>query len=343
MVNVVSHIAAKTDVKAAMKSAVCGLLLLLCVGGGFIEAETSRYERTILALQTAPQEWRSDFALIALSQLADAYYAEADLARSPLSRSGNSDQKRNSDSEKNTEWSWSVERYANQLYGFQMSVESGAQVAVEKSSVTEAVLEVGSQQVMLSHPRPEKQSAFEQTILRRFCQLRDCVALTGIYDLQSSIPQTGQGIGQKETAESSREEVKPSWMFTVDGPVCSYEGIRMTFSPGDNPGAVRHLCVQLFGELKAVLRGIQEQQAYGVRVAWPDMTTIQSSDQRKHLISLNEAGDLLDLNVPLLNSKPDLLGYLKPWMRAHLEGHGVSLELSAKSMGWQGAALDQFR
>lgn len=323
---------------------LCRALFLCLLLNGWsgiasVEAASTRYERTLIALQSAPEEWRADFALIALSQLADAYYAEADLARgSSIGSDGGN--KSNKEAEKEMQWSWSVERYANQLYGFQMSVESGIPVSLAKSPVTEAVLEVGGQQVMLSHPRPEKQSAYELAVMTQFCQLRDCVELTGSSDFAAAVTERAD---EQLSERSAEDEVKPSWIFTNDGPVCSYQGIQLSFQPRDNPGAVRKLCVQLFTEINALLKGIQGQQRYGVSVSWPDMTVVSESPGSVQMIRLNDAGDVLSMNLSLLSGSPELLTRLKPWMASRLEGRGASLEMSAVSFGWQGGALEQFR
>ncbi|MBU3070017.1 hypothetical protein KOI40_09300 [Aestuariicella sp. G3-2] len=321
------------------KAVLCCLLLVVSGSGVLVEASSTRYERTLLALQSAPEEWRADFALIALTQLADAYYAEADLARYSTNSSAG-ERKSSKEAEKEVQWSWSVERYANQLYGFQMSVESGIPVSLAKSPVTEAVLDVGGQQVMLSHPRPEKQSAYELAVLTQFCQLRDCAELTGSTDFATAVTEKAD---KQAAGPSGKNVVKPSWIFTADGPVCSYQGIHLSFQPRDNPGAVRRLCVQLFGEIKNLLEGIQGQQRYGVRVSWPDMTVVSESPGSVQLVRLNGAGDVLSVDLSLISSSPALLNQLKPWMALRLEGQGASLELSARLLGWQGVALEQFR
>lgn len=320
------------------KAVIACLLFLLWITVSPASVSSSRYDRTVFALQSAPLEWRADFALIALSQLADAYYSEADLARSPLNGRGDTQEQ----VEKQTEWSWSVERYANQLYGYQMSIENGALVFFAQAPVTEVVLEIDGQQVMLSHPRPEKQPVFEQAVLTQFCQLRNCVELTG-----SAVSHTAKAVGSDSSRETSvnaaATTVKPSWAFTANGPVCSYDEIHLSFQPGDNPGAVRKLCVRLFEEVKGLLSELQEQQSYGVHVNWRELSLGSISEEGQQMVRLNEAGDMLSLNAPLIHNNPALLINLKPWLKAHAGGQGFSLELTAKALGWHGAALEQLQ
>lgn len=322
------------------------LALVLMADLQVTEAAGSRYDRTIRALQVAEAEWRSDFAGIALWQLAGAYYAEADLARQDMQRR-DLNTAAGSAQQKQRHWSSSVEQYASQLTRFQRRVEEGGAVLFDLSPVTEAVLQVDGIQVMLAHPRPQQQAVFEQKILEQFCQLRDCAALTGLMDVAAkrswsateedaitAVEPASAGTSQPSAAQRA---VKPGWEFTANGSVCTYGGLRLRFVPGANPGAVRNLCLDLFAEIAVLLEGLRQQQQYGVRMDWSALAFSQS------MLQLNRDSDLLRLQAPLLQANPALLRSLTPWLAAQLSGEQTMLELQADTFGWHGAALDRYR
>lgn len=307
-------------------------------------AAGSRYDRTLRALQTAEPEWRADFAGIALWQLAGAYRTEADLARQDISRV-----------QKNRHWSSSVDQYAGRLSVYQRRVEEGALIDFVLSSVTEAVLQVNGEPVMLAHPRPGQQAAFEQSVLEQFCQLRDCGALTGLAVLADRHGVAGltdgmiavvgdQPLPETDRASAARLTLKPGWEFTTEGPVCTYAGVRLRFQQGDNPGAVRKLCLDLFAEIAVLGDGLRQQQQYGVVVEWAALEFSQTAvDGDSSMLKLNRSGDMLRLRAPLLKANTALLRSLTPWLESHLAEQQTTLDLQAGTYGWRGAALDRFR
>lgn len=304
----------------------------------------SRYDRTIRALQAAEPEWQADFAGIALWQLTGAYRAEADLARQDIALV-----------QKNRHWSSSVDQYAGRLSVYQRRVEEGARIDFVLSPVTEAVLQVEGEPVMLAHPRPGQQAAFEQSVLEQFCQLRDCGSLTGLAALADRQGVAGladgvvtvvgdQPLPETDRASAARLTLKPGWEFTTEGPVCTYAGVRLRFQQGDNPGAVRKLCLDLFAEIAVLGDGLRQQQQYGVVVEWAALEFSQTAvDGDSSMLKLNRSGDMLRLRAPLLKANAALLRSLTPWLESHLAEQQTTLDLQAGTYGWRGAALDRFR
>lgn len=332
-----------------------GLLMSLVLAtAGIAGADSTRYDRTIRALQAAEPEWRADFAGVALWQLTGAYYAEADLARqdsqpptvTPVTERA---------LQKKRHWSAVVDQYAGRLADVQRQVEAGAKVSFALSPVTEAMLQVADEQVMLAHPRPEQQAAFEQLVLEQFCQLRDCWVLTGWSEFADSrdlsvaadgaISALGDqsSIGMQQTS-STQASITPSWEFTAAGSACSYAGIRLRFQRDDNLGALRQLCRDLFGEVAAVRDGLWQQQQYGVEVEWSALAFSQPSvETGEPMLKLNRAGDLLRVDAPLLRGRTALLQALKPWLAAQVAQQNSTVELQAEAYGWRGAGLESYR
>ncbi|WP_167184337.1 hypothetical protein [Pseudomaricurvus hydrocarbonicus] len=300
-----------------------------------VHAVSSRYDRTVEALQSAPREWRQDFASIALLLLTESYYVEAGLAEGGSEALHEKSQAGTDQSQ----WRIAVERYAGQLHRLQISVDSGADVSLLVFDEAELVLEINHQQVMLSHPRMEKQPAFEQSVLEQFCQVRDCYELTGLSSLMPSSPGAVPVPDRLPAATSATETVKPAWSFTVEGLVCAHDGIRVAFQPSDNPGAVRKLCVQLFTEAGRLLSGLAQQQSHGVLVDWSEFALSGGANGTEQVYKLNGAGDVLRLNSPLMGRQPAVLTALQPWLRARLRGRNYSLELPAGEFGWKGATI----
>ena len=74
------------------------------------EQGLSRYQRLVIALQTADDGWQRDYADTALSHLAEIYLAEADLARNQAQEEEDS-----APDLKLLGWSRAVNQYAEQL------------------------------------------------------------------------------------------------------------------------------------------------------------------------------------------------------------------------------------
>ena len=126
----------------------CGVLLVALLMSAAAAADSSRFERTVEALQRAEPPLRADFASIALVELTEIYLAEADLARNEAQALQGDPALRG--------WSRAVERFAEQL--------------------------------LLAHPRRAQQAAFEQRVLARFCTTAPCTRLTGTEAATAPIP-----------------------------------------------------------------------------------------------------------------------------------------------------------
>lgn len=282
------------------------------------EAAASRFQRTVLGLETAPDEWRSEFADVALMHLAEIYLGEADLARSEREESLNA--------AKLDGWSRAVADYADQLILVQQDVETGFPVEVFARFPDEASLRVAGRTVILNHPRADQQAAYEQGVLLDFCGRRDCFSLTA--------PDVEPG-NRPEPIPVSVPVVTPQWRFTERGAVCSLNSFQLRFGQASDLTSARLLCTQLLQEMTMLAMEIRWQQRHGVAANW-DVIAIKATPQRpQHMVILNEGGDTLLLSLPVLHAQPALLKDLHPWFHAIVGGKMPgALALDASTYGW---------
>ena len=296
-----------------MKRCLYALLALLFAAGVNASESSNRFERTARALAAAPEESREAFARIALEELAAALLAEAELARVEMA-----------DSErpgKLASWSKGVEAYSTQLLKMLENMSYGDLPEVSVDRHGSVAVAVGAQRVLLSHPRGDGQSAYEQEVLGAFCDLRYCEGLTSAPEQASPIEVT-----------SSRLPV--AWSFSEDGPVCSARALSLQLPASMALPAARMLCVQMFAELGALYAAIAREQRHGVLVDWNGLRVETLPSREDHLVRLNAQGDSLLLPLPLLARTPELLRRTEPWGRGLLEGEQRALAMDALEFGW---------
>ncbi len=299
-------------------SAVC---VAFCQGSLALTVEEedstslSRFERTVASLKNGSTEQSLAFATIALARLADAYASEARLAREQARGSEGSASLRG--------WSVAVDGYARQMSLLLDDIERGYPVRLVQGGGSSPAVAVADRVVILSHPRPRQQSAFEQEILQEFCAGYRC-DFTALEERDPDpIPvYTGH--------------VRPAWSFTQDGPSCSYSGITVQFRSERNLANSRAICEQLMREAELLADEMAWQYRHAVSIDWRGLSIDATPGGPEHMVRLNGAGDVLLVSVPLLFSTPGLLPEIVLWVRQRLDGgQDVAIELDADSFGWQ--------
>jgi len=275
----------------------------------------TRFQRTVQRLQTASPELRGDFAATALTNLTEAYLAEAQLARAHAGRSGHSAKLRG--------WSAMVDYYARQLPLLLADIELGFPVQLSMDGQQELAITIADRTVIVSPPRLNQQSAFEQAILSDFCATHSC---------EASLP----GNATPEPAPVAMGAVRPEWRFSTQGPVCAYEGIQVRFANNKNLANSRLICAQFLREAISLADELAWQQRNGVVIEWSKVKIQAVSHRTEHVIPVNGAGDSVLVTVPLLYRNPELLQNILPWMRGRLgDQPPASVELNADLYGWQ--------
>ena len=288
------------------------LLALVCPG---VAAETSRFQRTVLALQQAEPPLRQRFANIALLELTEIYLAEADLARNEAQTSEQAAKLR--------AWSRAVEQYANQLVLVMDDVAFGLPVELRSNEREVPAVSVAGRTVMLAHPRIEQQPAYEQAVLGQFCTGTTCAELTASAGEQLPIP-------------VSRNIVTARWGFSTGGPVCSHRNLELQFSSAGDLTLQRALCQQLMQEVEMLAMELAWQRRHGVKVDWQGLQIRPTPQRPEHLVLLNDAGDSLLLTIPLLYGTPGLLTRVVPWLQQRHQREGPQpLSLDSSALGWE--------
>ena len=300
-------------------AALGALLFLLAQAPAVVAAAeaSSRFQRTVNYLQAAPPDEQADFALSALGELAAVYMAEADLARTQAAGKDSNGRGRL--------WSWSVavDQYASQLILLMDDVEQGYPVVLRSAQHTDVTITVADRVVMLGHPRPDQQGAYEQRVLMDFCAVRDCERVTAAEPNPDPVP-------------LSATRANPLWTFTERGPICSNDGLEVHFASAENLSILRGLCEQLIVETAALANELAWQTRHGVQIDWDGLVVSATPGRPEHLVRINAAGDTILLTMPLLDASANLLADIKPWLHARVTGEGTApVRLAAADYGWQ--------
>lgn len=275
--------------------------------------DSNRYDRIVAAVTEAEQEEVERFAAIAVQQLVEVYIAEADLARS---------QAQDSDREsKLLAWSRSVEQYIEHLLTVIDSIEGNAEIHLLLRDMQPPAIRSAGVTVVLSHPRPDQQGAYQQRVLSHYCRAGFCDRWLAVEKPPRPIPMTAAA-------------PQPVWRFDSDGPQCSARGITLSFSGQGNLALRRGLCVQLVQELLSLANELQWQQAQGVAIDLAALVIEPVVHSPEHQVRLNAGGDLVLVVLPLLASTEGLLAAVENWLHAELTGSDISLNLHAEQFGW---------
>lgn len=277
----------------------------------------SRFQRMVAYLQTAEPRERSEFAIVALSRVADAYATEARLAR------------RQSGSQLGA-WSATVNRYASQMSLLIDDIELGLPVQLRVSEEQSLAITVGDRTVIVSNPRLAQQGALEQSILTEFCSAHSCVPIALPESTVGTRADTGSPI------PVSTVQVHPNWQFTESGSNCAHGNLTLHFDRTLNMASARQLCQQFLQEVVMLGDELAWQLRHLVVVEWEKLEIQASPGRPEHIVLLNTVGDAILVSIPLLYDHSGLLRQLRPWLQAHAEGRPEPvILLDASEYGWQ--------
>ncbi|MEM8561959.1 MAG: hypothetical protein AAGF57_06970 [Pseudomonadota bacterium] len=278
----------------------------------------SRFIRTVRYLETASDEERAIFGDAALTELIALYAAEADLARTEAAQSEGAKRR------KLLGWSQAVDQYAQQLLLVLDDIRQGFPVDIRVNARGLATTMVAGYPVMLAHPRHEQQLVFEQSILADVCRDMPCERITAA------------PVEAAEPIPVSAMKVNTLWTFSESGPVCSYEGISVSFASTQNLPILRGLCEALMQELTVLVDSLRWQQRHGVEINWDTIAVSEIPGEREHLIRLNEEGDSALVELPIVYDSDALLHDLQAWIISRMAGSAsVNVQLEAAKYGWE--------
>jgi hypothetical protein len=272
--------------------------------------QPSRIEAVALSLINKPAA-QGEFAIVALSEMALSLAAETDLARQQMQSSPQPGPL--------MRWVVAVERYIDELLRLSDVIDAGATTTIARGPDGLLSLRVGGQSVMLSAPRNELQSSFEQRIVAQFCLDYAC----------------HKSAGNAHGPAMVSVGTPPRWSFG-DGvePSChTDDGLALQFETMSSLGQKRQFCVALISELRAIARGIAREKARGVQIGWQHLAIYRIPGLDTYQLDLNRTGDSLQLAIPLSGAIPGLLAQVRPWLRARSENRQYTLVLQ-QAEGW---------
>jgi hypothetical protein len=265
-------------------------------------------------MQDAPVALRREFATTALRNLAEAYSAEATLARQEAGRHKKDANLRG--------WSIAVDRFAQQVPLLLDDITLGLPVNLSMGGGQSLSISVADRVIILGHPRLNQQSVFEQQILSDFCSRHDCEQFMPAEAAREPIPM-------------STLQVRPDWMFSSQGPVCSYKGIQVSFENAQNLGNARIICAQFMQEVVTLTEEFAWQQRHGVAIDWEELEVSSAPRRPEHMVRLNGAGDTVLITIPILYGSRGLLEHILPWIQLRLNKQmDAIIELEARHYGW---------
>lgn len=291
------------------------LLLLAALVRAQAASPESRFLRTVNYLHSAAPALRAEFAALALERLHHVYSAEAELARDESAR--------NAVDGDLVRWSVAVEQFAAKLPGSVEEIRAGSEVALRVSPREGVIVQVNGRVLLLVHPRPDQQAAFERDVLTLFCARQPCAQFT-------------PGAMAAEPIPVTRGDIRPEWQFSGEGAQCSYSGVTATFGSRKRMAERRSLCTQLMHELFTLADEIAWQHRHAVVIEWDRLQITASPRRPDHRVTLNGVGDSALLVAPLLYGSPGLLANARPWLRARLDDKAeATLALRASDYGWE--------
>ena len=292
-----------------------GVVSLLFLGLLFAGSQTQSLAATAEAmpsvlvqlarvLHDSPLPMRSDFAWLALTQMAEFYNEEAARARM---ETRNTTRARDA-----SQWAASVEVYARKISTLADSITSATVIDISVGIDNSVQIYVSGQPVILTGAISGQQSVYEQRVLERFCILYICEDLLPELD-----------IGAREVPETlaATDETVAYWSFSQHaGPVCmTNDGLEFQFQQMTGLGEKREACTRVVVELSELARAIDENNQQGARVDWDALKVMPAVADEPHRVML-ATGVEIRLALPMLAENPELLGMVRPWLNARVRG-----------------------
>jgi hypothetical protein len=273
------------------------------------QAAASAVVQLARVLQDSPLPMRSDFAWLALTQMAEFYSEEAVRARTETrntARAGDVSQ-----------WAAAVDGYARKLAALAGTITSVTPISVSVGSDDSVQIYVAGQPVILTEAISGQQSVYEQRLLDRFCTLYICE------DLLPDLEAGGRAIPATSAAAA---DTTAYWSFSQHaGPVCmTDDGLEFQFQQLAGLGEKRAACSRVVAELGELARAIAYEQQQGVRINWDVLQVLPAPADEPQRVLL-AAGVEIRLLLPMLADIPKLLGIVRPWLTARVRGEDYPL------------------
>jgi hypothetical protein len=260
-------------------------------------------------LQESPLPMRSDFAWLALTQMAEFYSGEAARARTETRNTARAGAV--------SKWAAAVDDYARKLAALAESITPETPINISVGSDDNVQIYVGGQPVILTEAISGQQSVYEQRLLDRFCTLYICE------DLLPDLEATGRAIPATVAATTGTTAY---WSFSQHaGPVCmTDDGLEFQFQQLSGLNEKRAACSRVVAELGELALAIAREQQRGVRINWDVLQVLPAPADEPQRVLL-AAGVEIRLALPMLVDTPKLLKIVRPWLMAKVRGEDYPL------------------
>jgi hypothetical protein len=268
------------------------------------EPEPSLVVQLARGLHDSPQPMRSDFAWLALTRMAEFYNEEAARARRETrhtSRAGDA-----------SRWAAAVEDYARKMSSLADSITSATDIVINVDITNSVYVYVDGQPVIVTGAIGGQQSVYEQQLMERFCTLYICEEL---------LPELEYSERDIPGAVLDTDESTAYWSFSqYAGPVCmTDDGLEFQFQQMSDLGEKRVACTRAVAELSELARAITRSIKQGVSVDWDALQVLHAPGDEPQWVKLAARVEIR-LPLPLLVENPELLGLVRPWLKARVHG-----------------------
>jgi hypothetical protein len=260
-------------------------------------------------MQESPLPMRSDFAWLALTQMAEFYSEEATRARTETRNTARAGAV--------SQWAAAVDDYARKLAALAESITPETPINVSVGSDDNVQIYIGGQPVILTEAISGQQSVYEQRLLDRFCTLYICE------DLLPDLDTGGRAIPATVAATA---ETTAYWSFSQHaGPVCmTDDGLEFQFQQLSGLNEKRAACSRVVAELGELARAIAREQQRGVRINWDVLQVLPAPADEPQRVLLAARVEIR-LALPMLVDTPKLLKIVRPWLMARVRGEDYPL------------------
>ena len=261
------------------------------------------------ALHDSPLPMRTDFAWLAISQMAEFYAEEAARARQELHHT--------SRARDASQWAASVDDYARKMSALADSITTATPVSITIGVDNSVHIYVDGKPVILTGAISGQQSVYEQRVVERFCILYICEDL---------LPELEYSKRETAVALSHTDAARAYWSFSqYAGPVCmTNDGLEFQFQQATDLGKKREACNRAVAELSELAMAITREQQQGVRVDWEALKVLPVPDEEPQRVILAARVEI-HLPLPMLAENPALLKMVQPWLKARVRGEAYSL------------------
>lgn len=273
-------------------------------GGRQLNAGPSPMSRMLAELPRMPPDRATEFVAHVLEHVAAAYEAELERALTEAREDPGSRDRRMS-------WVHATTPVLERLREAKARLPDAGEVDLLMDRQDQMLLMVDDEPLFLSWPRPATQARLERELVSRFCERHACP------DDADTLTGAGPGAGPEPTGGTwtLSQLHPPAW--ESDG------GLRCEFRDYADRAEKEARCRGLIGELQRVDAALRDAERQGHRIDRQAVTVAGEHPDGLQRLVVNEAGDHLALELPLLAANPVSWPEARRWLQARAENRAT--------------------